>query len=69
VPSQTLPLAGRTGLSFRPTGEEAVELYRLGFRFSVFRPGAEECRLSLPFEAIVDFVHDTVTVRQGESAR
>ena len=69
MPSHTLPLAGRTGLAFRPTGEEAMELARLGLRFSVFRPGAEESRLSQPFETVVDFEHQTLTVRQPESTR
>ena len=69
MPSHTLPLAGRSGRAFRPTGEQAIELHRLGFRFSVFRPGAEECRLSLPFETVIDFEHETVTVRQAESSR
>lgn len=34
------------------TGEESVDLFQLGFRFSVFRPGVEDCRLLLPIAAV-----------------
>lgn len=66
--SHTLPLAGRDGRNFRLTGEEAIELHSRGFRFAVFRPGVEECRLSLPVEALIDFEKKTLTIRQAESA-
>lgn len=65
--SHTLPLQGRDSRHLRLTGEESVDLWRLGFRFSIFRPGAEECRLSLPVETVVDFEAVTLTIRQPES--
>ena len=67
--SHTLPLQGRDGRQFRLTGEEAVDLLARGFRFSIFRPGVEECRLSLPVETVIDFEAATLTIRQPESAR
>lgn len=54
--------------SFGNTGEGAVVLMRRGFRFSVFRPGVEECRLSLPVETIIDFEASTLTICQAEKA-
>ena len=64
--SHTLPLKGRDAQRFTLSGEEAVDLYRRGFRFSIFRPGAEQCRLSLPLETVVDFEASTLTIRQPE---
>lgn len=66
--SHTLPLNERLGRPLQLTDEEAVELFELGFRFSVFRPGGEQCHLSLPFETVVDFEHGTLTIRQSEAA-
>jgi hypothetical protein len=67
--SHTLPLEGRDGQRVRLSGEEAIELYRRGFRFSVFRPGVEECRLSQPLETVVNFEAATLTLRQAETAK
>lgn len=67
--SHTLPLQGRDARHVRLTGEEAVDLYARGFRFSVFRPGVEECRLSQPLEVVVDVQAATLTIRQSEAAR
>jgi len=64
--SHTLPLQGRDNRHFPLTGEEAIDLWRRGFRFSIFRPGAEECRLSLPVETVVDFEASTLTIKQPE---
>jgi len=69
MPSHTLPLHGRTGPSPRLSGEEAIDLFDRGFRFAVFRPGVEECRLSLPIETSVDFEAATLTIRQPEGTR
>jgi len=67
--SHTLPLQGRDARRVRLTGEEAVDLHSRGFRFSIFRPGVEECRLSLPLEVVVDVEAATLTIRQSEAAR
>ena len=67
--SHTLSLNGRTGRPLNLTDDEAVQLYELGFRFSVFRPGREQCRLSLPIETVVDVQASTLTIRQKESAQ
>ena len=67
--SHTIPLNSRDGRPLRLTDDEALELYERGFRFSIFRPGREECHLSLPFETVIDPVHATLTIRQAESAR
>lgn len=67
--SHTLPLNGRMSRPFEITDDEAVELYEKGFRFAIFRPGREACRLSLPLETVIDVVHSTITVRQSESVR
>ncbi|GLQ53633.1 hypothetical protein [Devosia nitrariae] len=64
--SHTLPLRDRTGRSFEPTDEEAVELSKVGFRFSIFRPGREACHLSIPYETVIDTARGTITVRQPE---
>jgi hypothetical protein len=65
--SHTLPLAGRTGGDLTLSAEEALELASKGFRFAVYRPGAELCRLSLPIETVVDFEAGTLTIRQHEA--
>lgn len=65
--SHTLPLAGRTSRNLTLTAEEAIELADLGFRFSIYRPGAELCRLSLPIETIINFDAGTLTIRQPEA--
>lgn len=67
--SHTIPLDGRSGTAVRLTGDEALDLFRRGFRFSVFRPGVEECRLSPPIETVVDYEAKTLTIRQDETAR
>lgn len=64
--SHTLPRAGRDSRVLRLTGAEAFELHQKGFRFAVFRPGVEECQLSQPFELLLDFEADTLTIRQAE---
>jgi len=38
-----------------------------GFRFSVYRPGREECRLSLPYETAHDLLHGTLTFIQADA--
>ena len=67
--AHTPPLQGRDIRHLALTGEEAIELWRRGFRFSVFRPGAEECRLSLPIETVVDFEASTLTIKQPEAGK
>ncbi len=47
---------------------EACEMYAKGFRFSVFRPGREECRLSIPYAIARDLDRGTVTFMQDEQA-
>lgn len=64
--SYTIPLRERTGRPLHLTDDEAMELYEKGFRFSIFRPGREECQLSYPIETIIDHVHGTLTIRQPE---
>ena len=65
--SHTLPLNGRTGPNPTLSPEEAIELDSKGFRFAIYRPGAELCRLSLPIETVIDFAAGTLTIRQGEA--
>ena len=65
--SHTLSLAGRTGRDLTLSAEEALELASKGFRFAVYRPGAELCRLSLPIEMVIDFEAETLTIRQDEA--
>ena len=67
--SHTLPLEGHTGRDLTLSSEEAFELHSKGFRFAVFRPGVEQCRLSLPIETVIDFEAKTLTVRQDEASR
>lgn len=67
--AHTLPLNDRTGRPLRLTDDEAIDLFQLGFRFSIFRPGREESHLSMPFETVIDPVSGTLTIRQQESAR
>ena len=64
--THSLPLKDRPGRPLLLTDDEAIELFSLGFRFSVFRPGRERCRLSLPFETVVDLERDTLTISQSE---
>lgn len=65
--SHTLPLSGRTGRDLTLTPKEAIELASRGFRFAVYRPGVELCRLSLPIETLVDFDAGTLTIRQPDA--
>lgn len=64
--SHVLPLNDRTSRPFDITDDEAIELFEKGFRFSVFRPGRERCRLSLPLETVIDVEAATLTIRQAE---
>lgn len=66
--SHTIPLNDRVGRPLKLTDEEAVELFERGFRFAIFRPGREPCRLSVPYETVIDPVHETLTIRQAEIA-
>jgi hypothetical protein len=67
MPSHTLPLDGRTGRDLTLSAEEALELASKGFRFAVYRPGSQLCRLSLPIETVVDVEAETLTIRQPEA--
>lgn len=65
--SHTLPLDGRTDQRLTLSAEEAIELASRGFRFAVFRPGAELCRLALPIETVIDVEAGTLTIRQDQA--
>lgn len=66
MPEHTFPLRDRTDHPIRLTDEEAVELNKRGFQFSIFRPGREQSYLSLPYETTIDRASGTITIRQPE---
>jgi len=48
----TITLAGRDSVSPALTYEEAIAMYQMGFRFSIFEPEQGDYRLSIPYSVV-----------------
>ncbi|GLQ55440.1 hypothetical protein GCM10010862_26990 [Devosia nitrariae] len=66
MPEHTIPLRGRNSCALCLTDEEAVELHDKGFRFSIFRPGREQCHSACLYEVAINMQRGTITIRQSQ---
>ncbi len=57
-------LNGRSGREIHPTADEAAEMRRMGFRFSIHEPSSGEIRLSLPSSVVIIAQRDELIFEQ-----
>jgi hypothetical protein len=60
----TTKLGKRDLKTLHLTREEAEEMYRAGFRFSIYSPETEEFQVSTPFKMLQNLDCGTVTLMQ-----
>ncbi|MET3900477.1 hypothetical protein ABIB57_004443 [Devosia sp. UYZn731] len=65
--SFTTDLKDHDTAKFRLTEQEAWEMQRVGFRFSIFNPLDQDYRISIPFRLLHNLDRGTVTLQQEEA--